>query len=322
MRHEIERCLAELGIPRRDVYELPTSGKTFPDGAHFRTEELPTTLPEYEKLLAVANRLGYAVNRITDTRGTMFDTDEEIVGKLELASQHGCEVVMGPGAAENPFDISQQAEIHQFVEGKVRGMDNVGYVLEDLLRVSELGCRAFLMYDEGVILLALKMRAEGLLPAETKFKISANISVANPAAVKFWFDLLGPQDEINPARDLTLPMIAALRQVTDHAFDLHTFHRTTVARTMEAPEMVRVGSPLYLKNARFGLGVDLEARTVQGFRVVEALTKAMPEARQSAPGAAGLAVPVRPSAETPATKKPLPVRGGASGWRRRADSNR
>ncbi len=210
----------------------------------------------------------------------------------------GCEVVMGPGAAENPFDISQQAEIHQFVEGKVRGMDNVGYVLEDMLRVSELGCRAFLMYDEGVILVALRMRSEGLLPADTKFKISANISVANPAAVKFWFDLLGPDDEINPTRDLTLPMIAALRQVTDHPFDLHTFHRTTVARIMEAPEMVRVGSPLYLKNARFGPGVDLEARTLQGFRVVEALRKAMPEARQSAPGALGLAVPAEPGVES------------------------
>ena len=291
MRKEIQSCLTELGLPLRDDYRLPTSGKTFPDGAHFRIEELPTTLAEYEELFALCDRHGFVVNRITDTRGTIFDSDEEIVGKLELARSHGCEVIMGPGAAENPFDISQQAEIHQIVEGKVRGMDNVGYLLEDMLRVSELGCRGFLMYDEGVMLAALKLREDGVLPRDTKFKLSANVSVANAAAVKFWFNLLGPRDDINPVRDLTLPMIAALRQVTDRAFDLHIFHRTTVSRTMEAPEIVRIGSPLYLKNARFGPGVDLESRTLQGFRVIEAIRKASPEFKQSAPGALGLAIP-------------------------------
>lgn len=293
-REEVESYLAKLGIPGRDAYQLPTSEHTFPDAAHFRMEELPTTLGDYEKMFDLCDRYGYVVNRITDTRGVMFNSDEEILGKLEMASRHGCEVIMGPGAAENPFDISQQAEIHQLVEGKLRGMDNVLYTLESMLRISELGCRGFLMYDEGALLAALRMRQEGILPPETRFKLSANVSVANAAAVKFWFDLLSPQDEINVARDLTLPMIAAIRQVTDRPIDVHVFHRSTVSRTMEAPEIVRVGSPVYLKNARSGPGVGVQERTLQGFRAIDSLRRHLPEARQSTPGAAGLALPQLP----------------------------
>jgi hypothetical protein len=222
----------------------------------------------------------------------MYDSDEEIVGKLELARQHGCEVIMAPGPGESPFDISQQAEIHQIVEGKLRGMDNVAYTVESMLRASELGCMGFLMYDEGVLLIARSMRRAGHLPAATKFKLSSNISVANAAAIQFWFDILGEQDEINPVRDLTLPMMAAIRDVTDRAIDLHIFHRVAVSRIKEAHEIVRVAAPVYLKNARFGPNVSLEDRTRQCFRVIETLRERYPEARQSLPGAAGLAIPV------------------------------
>ena len=289
---QVERILKAMELPLRDVYALPTSTKTFADGAHYRVEELPTTVTEYEKMFALADKHGYVVNRISDVRGTMYDSDDELVAKLQMAREHGTEVLMGPGPGEHAFDISQQAEIHQIVEGKLRGMDNVRYTIESLLRAAELGCRGFLMYDEGVLMIALKMRRDGELPADTKFKISANVSVANAAAVKFWFDLLGPGDEINPVRDLTLPMIAAMRQVTDRPLDIHVFHRTTVARTLEAPEIVRIGSPVYLKNARFGAGVSLEDRVLQCFRVVDVLRTQAPQAKQSGPGASGLALPV------------------------------
>jgi hypothetical protein len=292
MRSEqVDNILKAMGLPTRDVYELPTSPNTFDDGAQFRTEELPTTVDEYERTYALADKHGYVVNRISDVRGTMFDSEDEIGRKLQLAREHGSEVLMAPGPGEHPFDISQQAEIHQIVEGKLRGMDNVRHVLERLLRASELGCRGFLMYDEGVLLAALRMRREGILPSATKFKISANVSVANAAAVKFWFDLLDPQDEINPVRDLTLPMLAAMRQISDRPLDIHVFHRASVARTMEAPEIVRIGAPVYLKNARSNPGTGVEERVLQGFRMIDTIRAELAEARQSRPGAKGLAVP-------------------------------
>ena len=293
----INKYLIRLGLPGRDNYELPTSNKTFPDGAHFRTEEVLTTVEEYKRTLSLYEKSGFVVNRITDVRGTMFDSDKDILKKLELARSHGCEVIMGPGSCGNPFDISQQAEEGSMVEGKIRGMDQMVDFIRDMLRVVELGCRSVLMFDEGLLNIALIMRREGKLPPETKFKISANISVANAAACNFWFSLLGKQDEINPVRDLTLPMISAMREVTDHVLDIHIYWRLKIARIMEAPEIVRIGSPVYLKNSSSGTGVDIDDRCSKSFRVVEMINKYYPDAIQPEPFAQGLNVPAKPGAK-------------------------
>ncbi|MCL0095346.1 hypothetical protein M1O52_02285 [Dehalococcoidia bacterium] len=38
MSGKIMKALERLGMPKGDLYELPPSPKTFPDGAHYRVE--------------------------------------------------------------------------------------------------------------------------------------------------------------------------------------------------------------------------------------------------------------------------------------------
>ncbi|MHC4684605.1 MAG: hypothetical protein ACYTBX_01865 [Planctomycetota bacterium] len=293
---EIRKYLAEVGLPGGDSYELPTSQKTFPDGAHFRTEELSRTVEEYERMFSFCDEHGYIVNKITDISGAMYDSDEEIVRKCELAREHGCELILGPGASESSFDISQQAEMGKITAGKLRGMDQVFLAIRSMLRAVELGCRGFILYDEGLLAVALKMRKDGKLPPDTKFKVSSNICISNPPAVKFWADSLGPHDGINPIRDLTLPMISTMREVTEISLDLHILWRGKIARIMEAPEIVRVGSPVYLKNA-FGAQLPPEERCKYGMQVVKMINQHNPSAKQSKPGAKDLAIPARPKSK-------------------------
>lgn len=290
---EIRTYVKGLGLPSGDSYELPTSGKTFPDGAHFRTEELPQTVEQYERMFSFADEHGYVVNKITDIRGVMYDSDKEIVRKCELAREHECELILGPGASESSFDISQQAEMGKLTAGKLRGMDQLFLAVRSMVRAAELGCRGFILYDEGLLALALKMRIDGKLPPETKFKVSSNLCISNPAALKFWADSLGPHDGINPIRDLTLPMISAMREVTGIPLDLHILWRGKIARIMEAPEIVRVGSPVYLKNA-FGAQLPPEERCNYGMQVVRMINQCNPSAKQSKPGAKDLAIPAKP----------------------------
>jgi len=35
MKKIISRMIEKCGIPARDLYDIPTSGITFPDGAHY-----------------------------------------------------------------------------------------------------------------------------------------------------------------------------------------------------------------------------------------------------------------------------------------------
>lgn len=95
--------MKKLDLPDQDNYQLVTSEKRFADGAHFRTEELPKTVEEYENMYALSEKRDFVVNKITDTRGIMFDTDKGILRKLEMARQNGTEVMMGPRGWRESF---------------------------------------------------------------------------------------------------------------------------------------------------------------------------------------------------------------------------
>jgi hypothetical protein len=65
-------------------------------------------------------------------------------------------------------------------------------------------------------------------------------------------------------------MIAAMREATDQAFDIHIFWMTSLPRTLEAPDILRIASPVYFENVRFGVhqrsDVALEDRVLQSMR--------------------------------------------------------
>jgi hypothetical protein len=57
----IRSFLAEVGLPRGDLNELPDSAKRFPDGAQYRIEIPSTEGPRWlEAVLTEAERAGHA----------------------------------------------------------------------------------------------------------------------------------------------------------------------------------------------------------------------------------------------------------------------
>jgi len=296
---EISKYISKnFGVTGLDLYDLPTSNVRFPDGAHFRTELLPTTVAEYEKVFDLCDKYGHEGNKITDTRGAMFDTDDEIVKKVEMCRNRGVELVMSPGSGEHYSDISQQMAVKAIVEGKSRGMDMLVRNVADMMRCLELGCRGFLIYDLGMLTICTKLRHDKLIPPETTFKISANVSISNPLELKFWVEKgeLEPNDSLNPIRDMTLPMLAAMRAVTAQPLDIHAYWGTSIARTLDTPEIVRVAAPVYFKVSLFGPGVAVEDKFLQGLRVVETIQRYYPEAKQSKNRAKGTVLPAKPRA--------------------------
>lgn len=296
--------LRRLGFPDHDLYELPESKLRFPDGAQFRIE-VPTvnSAETMRAVLETAEQYEVVVNRIDETLGIMRHTDEELEEYIELAKEYKVELNLSVGPRAT-YDLSPQRATGTFEAGRIgyrlRGMEQVVRAVEDVKRVTEMGVRGILVYDEGLLWLLNQMRKDEEIPKDTKFKLSAHCGHGNPVSFKV-LEMLGA-DSINPVRDLTLPMIAAIRQTVKVPIDIHVDNPKSTGgmlRTYEAPEMVRVGAPINLKTGNSALvshgvpttkaeGVNM---ALQAVLVVRTVKKYYPEAIQSGRGASDLAIP-------------------------------
>lgn len=304
MFEEMKAYLLTKGLPTGDRYDLPTSEQRFPDGAHFRIE-VPTcnSAVTFRAIMETAEKHGATVNRVDDTFGIMRYTDESILEFISIAKEYGCELTfsIGPRAT---YDTSAQratgTPAGNRIAYRLRGMDQVIRAVEDAKRAIELGVRGLLIYDEGHLWLLNEMRKDGEIPKDVHFKLSAHCGHGNPISFRL-LEKLGA-DTINPVRDLTLPMMATLRQAVKVPLDIHTDNPKSTGgfvRTYEAPEIARIAAPVHLKAGNSALqshgiptskqeGVNMGTQAVLVSRMVE---KYFPEAKQSKRGAKGLAIP-------------------------------
>ncbi len=302
MFDETRDFLVKLGLPAGDAYDLPTSDKRFPDGAHFRIE-VPTinTAVACRALLEEAERIGITINRIDETFGAFRHTLEELEEYVAICKHYGValNLSVGPRAAydTSATRLSDQGRVIAY---RLRGQEQIVRAIEDVKRIAEVGVRGVLVYDEGLLWVLDEMRKAGELPKNMKFKNSAHNGQGNPASFKL-LERSGA-DSINPVRDLSLPMLAALRQAVDVPLDLHTDNPPASGgfiRVYEAPEIVRIAAPVYLKtgNSRIpghGQLVTAEngiAMAQQSGIVVEMVKRYYPEAVQSKPNQPDMHIP-------------------------------
>lgn len=303
-----KRLLRDLNLPDGDRYDLPTSTARFPDGAHYRIE-----IPSVEGPAAMAaviesaQRYGVTIHRVSQGSGMMLLTDAELREMAQLGAQHRMEVSLfvGPRA---PWEGSGQplTPDGKLMGWRHTGMDQLAYAFDDIVRGVEAGIRSILVADEGLLWLVDQARRRGVLPADLVVKGSAVLGVGNPLGVKLLQD--NGLDTINVASDITLPRLAAMRQVLSIPLDLYIEGPDGLGgftRYYEMPEIVRTGAPVYLK---FGLrnapniypsGVHLEPAAIATGRErvrraaigMELLARAGSAFAASPVGAEGLGIP-------------------------------
>lgn len=242
--------LESIGLPRGDAYDLPTSEKKFADGAQYRFEVPGIQSPKVmEALLEEMDKLDIPVHRVTQTRGVMLLTDNEIIEMVRLAKTANTDVMLAIGPRATT-DTSASVNTPEGVRMgyRLRGQEQIIRAIEDVKRALSLGCYSFLVYDEGCLWLLNEMRKSGEIPKECLFKISAHSGHGNPCSAKL-LEMIGA-DSVNPVRDIQLQMLAALRQTIDVPIDIHTENPKSTGgfiRHYEVPEMIRVAAPIYLK---------------------------------------------------------------------------
>jgi hypothetical protein len=249
---KIRSFMEKQGIPGRDLYNLPDSNKTFPDGANYRIEiagvERATTM---EAMIDEARIRGITVHRaIATVGGSTFCDLQELRSMAHMAYEEKIEVVMtvghrkawDPGSKENSnYEGAMQGS-------RLRGSDNVCYWIADMMRNIDAGFRGFLVYDEGVLSIINKMREEGFIPKETVFKFSVFGGYCSAAGAKL-VESLGA-NTMNPISDVSLPVLASIRKAVSMPLDIYMIVVDSFGgmfRAYEAPEIVRVASPCYFK---------------------------------------------------------------------------
>ncbi len=292
-----------LGITGRDH---PTS---FPDGAAFRIEipsvEGPRVL---EAVLRAAEAEGVTVNRVSQGSGAVLMRAAELRDMAQAGHQAGVEVCLFVGPRER-YGVGAHA---RSADGRahgdqVRGLRQISYALEDVLRATEEGIRSFLVADLGLLRALTQAQAQGALPAELVWKVSAAMSPSNPVTIKILEDL--GASTVNIPADATLAELAEMRAAVSLPLDLYVESPDPlggVVRGQELGDLIRAGAPLY---AKFGLrnaagvypsGYHLEAvasanaveKVHRAAVALEWLERLSPGLAQSKPGAAGLGIPV------------------------------
>lgn len=249
---KIRDFMEKEGIPGRDAHELPSSQITFPDGAHYRIEiagvERASTM---EALIDEARKRNLTVHRvIAAVGGSTYCDFEELKAMAQMAREEKIEVVMTVGHRKGwdvgAKEISTPEGVMQAF--RLRGSDSISYHIADIMRNIEAGHRGFLVYDEGVLFLLNKMRAEELIPTETIFKFSVFGGYCSAAGAKV-IESLGV-NSMNPISDVTLPILGSIRKAVNMPLDVYIIIVDSFGgmfRAYETPEIARVASPCYFK---------------------------------------------------------------------------
>jgi hypothetical protein len=308
---KIRNFMEKEGIPGRDAYDLPTSEKSFGDGANYRIEiagvERATTM---EAMIAEARKRNVIVHRaIVAVGGSTYCDMGELRAMAQMAREEKIEVVMTVGHRK-AWDVGSK-EISNS-EGamqafRLRGSDHISYHIADIMRSIEAGHRGFLVYDEGVLFLLSKMRSEGVIPKETIFKFSVFGGYCSAAGAKV-IESLGV-NSLNPISDVSLPILGSIRKAVDIPLDIYMIIVDAFGgmyRAYEGPEIARVASPCYFKiepgtsegdiykpwiSEEFHAGLIREKVKIASV-LLELMDRHAPELKTSEKGPADLVLPV------------------------------
>jgi hypothetical protein len=301
--------LAQHGLAAERA--VPASQARFADGAHFRIEipsvEGPAVL---RAVVAEAAARGVTINRVSQGSGAMLLSEAELADMARIGADVGIEVSLFVGPRQE-WDIGRAAFAPdgQVLAGRLRGIRQLRYAIDDIFRAVEQGIRGFLIADPGLLRLVADVQAGGQLPPSVVWKVSAVLAPSNPLSFLALEQLGG--STINVPSDLTLGQLAEMRGASGLPIDLYVEAPDAmggVVRGHEAADLIAAAAPLYVKfglrNSRMlypsGLHLADEAAVIGREKVrraaiaLEWIGRSGMRLTQSGPGAKGLGIPEPP----------------------------
>jgi len=143
--NKIRDFMEKEGIPGRDAHDLPTSTKTFSDGANYRIEiagvERASTM---EAMLDEAKKRNVTIHRvIAAVGGSTYCDFEELKAMAQMAADAKIEMIMTVGHRKG-WDVGSKeiSTPEGAMQGfRLRGSDSISYHIADIMRNIEAGHR-------------------------------------------------------------------------------------------------------------------------------------------------------------------------------------
>src|ERR1700691_2024366 len=193
------------------VDSVVASDQRFPDGAHFRIEIPSVENPSALRAVVEEARVHKTpIHRTSQGSGAMLLTRAELGEMAVIGADEGLEVSLFVGPREE-YGIggSVRSPEGMVLAGRLRGLDQLRYALDDILRAVDAGIRGFLIPDRGLLELVRAMVDSGELPSSIVWKISAVLAPSNPVAFAQLVAMGGTT--VNVPSDVTLEELAEQR---------------------------------------------------------------------------------------------------------------
>jgi hypothetical protein len=290
------------------VDSVVASEQRFPDGAHFRIEIPSVENPAALRAVVEEARVHKTpIHRTSQGSGAMLLTQAELNEMAVIGADEGLEVSLFVGPRqEYGVGGSVRSPDGLMLAGQLRGLDQLRYALDDILRAVDAGIRGFLIPDRGLLQLVRAMVDSGELPSTIVWKISAVLAPSNPVAFAQLVAMGGTT--VNVPSDVTLEELAELRAASGAPIDLYLEAPDALGgmvRGNELAEIALVSAPLYakfgLRNARmvYPAGEQNMTEVVANVRekvrraalALEFLDASAVDLSISKPGADGIGVP-------------------------------
>jgi hypothetical protein len=247
MMDETKKILDKIGI--KQTHNI-SSKKRFEDNSQYRFE-VPGIQNSIamESLISTIEEFNLNIHRVTQTKGIMLLSDEEIIKMVDLAIESKLELFLSTGPRAT-YDTSATAQTKEGsrIAYRLRGYKNLVYAIEDIKRAISFGVRGIVIYDEGLLYTLGKLKEIDEIPKDVHFKVSAHTGHGNPSSA-ILLEKLGA-NSFNPVRDLSIDMLSNLRQNIDIPLDIHTENPKSSGgfiRHYEVPDIIKVAAPVYLK---------------------------------------------------------------------------
>jgi hypothetical protein len=249
---DVSKLIEEIGIPGRDDYALQSSGKTFPDGCHWRIEIAGVDGPaQLELLIKERKKWDIPVHRVISFNpGPVLYSSQEIRDFAQLAAEDKIEVVSAH-APRPGWSIGRQflgSEGSHDGAHSIRGSDMLRQIVSNLFWLYDLGIRGFFLTDPGLLYIISSMQKKGSFPKDVTIKVGVGGGVANAASAKV-FESLGASS-VNPQSDHPLCQLASIRKSINIPIDFYIWTFASFGgenRIFDAPEVAKICAPTYFK---------------------------------------------------------------------------